>query len=309
MRREPVGRAVPARCAIAPLLAWLVTVSLAHAESRILVFSKTEGFRHDSIADGVALVHELGGEGGFSVEATEDASVFNDGDLARFRAVVWMNTTGDVLDGAQQAAFERFVGSGGGWVGIHSAADTEYEWPFYGELLAGAWFLSHPAIQMARLEITASGGSHPCCRHWAPQVFFEDEWYNFRDNPRDGGADVLVRLDESSYDAGGDAMGEDHPIVWRRFVGAGRAWYTGLGHRNETYADAGFRAHLAGGLGWAARLPPGDCDDDYEIEIDEVRRGVEIALRLAELPSCPAFDVSRDAAVSVEEIVEAVGGL
>ena len=214
----------------------------------VLVFSKTAGFRHDSIDEGVALVQSLGAQHGFAVTATEDAGVFTPAGLAPYRAVVWLNTTGDVLDAGQQAAFECFVRSGRGWVGVHSAADTESGWPFYGELLAGGRFLAHPAIQTATVEV--EDGGHLSTAHLPGSFSFTDEWYNFTANPRPL-AHVLMTLDESSYDPGPGAMG-DHPIAWLRSVDAGRAWYTNLGHRAETYADADFAAHLAGGVVWAA---------------------------------------------------------
>src|SRR5688572_13897757 len=114
------------------------------ASYRVLVFTKTSGFRHDSIPRGIALIHSLGAANGFSVDSTDDASRFTRKSLARYRAVVFLNTTGDILDARQQAALEAYVRRGGGWVGVHSAADTEHDWPFYGTLLGGgAWFLSH----------------------------------------------------------------------------------------------------------------------------------------------------------------------
>ena len=112
-------------------------------QPRVLVFSKTAGFRHSSIETGIALVKKIGAEQGFAVDATEDASAFNDANLRKYRAIVFMSTTGDVLDAVQQDALERYIQAGGGWVGVHSATDTEYDWPWYGKL-AGAWFKSHP---------------------------------------------------------------------------------------------------------------------------------------------------------------------
>ena len=225
----------------------------------VLVFSKTAGFRHDSIDEGVALVQSLGAQRGFAVTATEDATLFGAAGLAPHRAVVWLNTTGDVLDPAQQAAFECFVRSGRGFAGVHSAADTEAAWPFYGELLAGGRFLSHPAIQAATLEV--EDGAHPSTAHLPDSFPFTDEWYNFTANPRPQ-AHVLLTIDESSYDPGPGAMG-DHPVAWVRAsvpaLGAGRAWYTNLGHRAETYADVDFAAHLAGGILWAAGCDTAPC--------------------------------------------------
>ena len=126
--------------AFALLLASVCVPVAAHSQApRVLVFSKTAGFRHSSIGVGIAAVRKLGAENGFSVDATEDASAFTSKNLAKYRAVVFLNTTGDVLDAAQQDVFERYIQAGGGYVGVHAATDTEYDWPWYGRL-AGAWF-------------------------------------------------------------------------------------------------------------------------------------------------------------------------
>ena len=216
---------------------------------RVLVFTKTTGFRHDSIPDGIALVQSLGAANGFRVDASEDAAVFTPQGLKAYRAVIFLNTTGEVLNAAQKAAFRTYIRQGGGWVGVHSAADTEHAWPFYGQLLGrGAWFVSHPAIQTATL--LREDAAHPSTRHYPASFSFTDEWYNFKADPRDA-VDVLLAIDESSYSPGSDAMG-DHPIAWCHPIGLGRAWYTTLGHRSETYADPAFAQHLLGGILWAA---------------------------------------------------------
>jgi type 1 glutamine amidotransferase len=222
----------------------------AAAESfRVLVFTRTTGFRHDSIPGGVALVRTLGAANGFDVDVSEDAAVFTPQGLDAYRAVIFLNTSGEVLNDGQQAALEAYVRQGGGWVGVHAAADTEHAWPFYGDLLGrGAWFVSHPPIQAATL--LREDAAHPSTLHYSARFSFTDEWYNFRTNPR-GTVDVLLALDETSYSAGGGATG-DHPIAWCHTIGLGRAWYTGLGHRSETYADPSFARHLLGGILWAA---------------------------------------------------------
>ncbi|MBX3725624.1 MAG: ThuA domain-containing protein [Xanthomonadales bacterium] len=216
----------------------------------VLVFSRTTGFRHDSIPAGHALLQALATQHGFVAVASEDPAQFSAASLAGFDAVVFLNTTGTVLDAAQKQAFESWIRAGGGFVGVHAAADTEYQWPFYGELLGGdAWFLSHPAIQDAELDVEA--GDDRATRHLPARFGFRDEWYNFQANPRPA-VTVLLRIDEGSYAPGGGAMGADHPITWRRGVDAGRSWYTALGHRIETYADPRFRRLLLGGLVWAS---------------------------------------------------------
>lgn len=211
----------------------------------VLVFSKTAGFRHDSIPDGINAVRKLGAEHGFAVAATEDSSIFTDDALARFRVVIFLNTTGDVLNDEQQAAFERFIRSGRGYVGVHSAADTEYDWPWYGKLV-GAYFRSHPAVQPAEMKVEIR--DHPSTRHLPLKWRRTDEWYDYRSNPRES-VKVLLSLDESTYKGG--QMGEDHPISWFHEYDGGRAFYTGMGHTRETFAEPDFLAHLLGGIRWA----------------------------------------------------------
>jgi type 1 glutamine amidotransferase len=221
--------------------------------AQVLVFSRTAGFRHDSIPAGIAAVRSLGRANGFSVAATESAKAFTPKRLRRFEAVVFLSTSGDVLTSRQQGAFRSYVRHGGGWAGIHSAADTEYDWPFYGGLL-GAYFRPHPAVQHATIEV--ADRSHPSTRHLPARWTRTDEWYDFRSDPR-GTVHVLATLDESTYSGG--AMGADHPIAWcHRFEG-GRAWYTAGGHTVDSYSEPGFRHHLLGGILWAAGLAQGGC--------------------------------------------------
>lgn len=221
--------------------------------ARILVFSKTAGFRHDSIPDGIAAVQELGAENGFLVDATEDAAAFTPENLGRYDAVVFLSTTGDVLDAEQQRAFEGYISGGGGYAGVHAAADTEYDWPFYGGL-AGAYFESHPEIQPA--TVLVEDRAHAATAHLGPAWDRTDEWYNYRTNPR-GTARVLASLDESSYRGG--TMDGDHPIAWCQEYEGGRAFYTGLGHTKESYAEPAFLAHLLGGIRYAAGDAAADC--------------------------------------------------
>jgi len=221
--------------------------------ARVLVLSKTAGFRHASIPAGVAAVRRLGEAHGFVVEATEDAGRISDGGLAPYRAVVFLSTTGDFLDSAEQAALQRFVERGGGWVGVHAAADAEVGWPWYGGLV-GAWFARHPAVQPATVHVTDR--RHPATASLPASWERTDEWYDFRSNPR-GSVHVLATVDESTYTGG--RMGADHPVVWCHTVGAGRSFYTALGHTTESFAEPLFLAHLLGAIRWTAGLAPGDC--------------------------------------------------
>jgi type 1 glutamine amidotransferase len=231
----------------------LATPAAADDPFDVLVLSKTSGFRHDSISAGVQAITQLGQAHGFSVTATEDAGAFTTGNLAQYEAVAFLNTTGDVLNDAQQAAFESYIGAGGGFVGIHSAADTEYDWPFYGELV-GAYFASHPAVQEA--DVHVEDRAHPGTAH-LPQTWTRvDEWYDYRANPRPS-VKVLAALDESTYSGG--QMGDDHPITWCQEHAGGRSFYTGGGHTAASYSEPDFRAQLLGGIRYAAGQANADC--------------------------------------------------
>ncbi|MGX1267304.1 lectin [Streptomyces phaeoluteigriseus] len=220
---------------------------------KVLVFSRTAGFRHSSIDDGITALRGLGTANNFTVDATEDAQAFTTGNLAQYKSVVFLSTTGDVLNAAQQTAFEQYIQGGGGYVGIHAAADTEYDWPFY-EGLAGALFHSHPAIQPATVKV--EDRAHDATAHLGSTWQRTDEWYNYRTDPRTT-AHVLASLDESSYTGGN--MSGDHPIAWCKDYQGGRAFYTGGGHTDESYTEPAFRRHLLGGIRWASGMTDADC--------------------------------------------------
>jgi type 1 glutamine amidotransferase len=251
--RNLMGRLAVLATALVTTVAGVTSTACAADDPySVLVFSKTAGFRHDSIAAGIQAIQALGSANNFSVTATEDAAAFTAPNLAQYDAVVFLNTTGDVLNASQQTAFEGYIAAGNGYVGVHAAADTEYDWPFYGELV-GAYFLQHPAIQPARVVI--EDRAHAATAHLGTEWTRTDEWYSFRTNPRSS-AHVLASLDESSYSGGG--MG-DHPITWCRNHGGGRSFYTGFGHTNESYADQAVRGVLLGGIRWAAGRTKADC--------------------------------------------------
>jgi len=214
----------------------------------VLVFSRTQGFRHDSIPDGIDALVQAAPAQGWTLMATEDPTTFDAATLARVAVVVFLSTTGDVLDDEQQAAFESFVRAGGGFVGIHSATDTEYDWAFYGELV-GAYFKEHPAIQSATVRV--EDAAHTTMQGVPAEWTRTDEWYGFKANPRPS-VHVLMTLDESSYDPGTSSMGSDHPITWLHEYEGGRAFYTALGHTKESYSDPVFVGMLTRAIEWAA---------------------------------------------------------
>ncbi|MGW1624557.1 ThuA domain-containing protein [Streptomyces sp. NPDC002172] len=211
---------------------------------RLLVHTRTTGYRHDSIPDALAAVREFAG---VDADATEDPAALEQ-PLDGYAAVVFLSTSGEILTPAGRARLAAYVAAGGGFAGVHAAACTEYDWPYYGELL-GARFDRHPEYQPGRVLV--EDHDHPATRHLPAVWDFTDEWYDFRDSPR-GRVRVLLRADEASYEGGG--MGDDHPLAWCHEQGAGRVFYTALGHAREAYRDSGFLAHLHGGVAWAARL-------------------------------------------------------
>lgn len=215
-------------------------------EKQVLVFSHTKGYRHASIEAGIEAVKKLGAANGFSVTATEDPAMIVEEVLQDFAAVIFLNTTQDVLDNAQQADFQRFIQAGGGFVGVHAAADTEYDWPWYGELVGG-WFRSHPRTQEATLEVVDD--SHPSTKKAGlGKVTRTDEWYDYKNFDKEK-VQVLIELDENSYEGGG--MGDYHPLAWYHEFDGGRAFYTGMGHTPESYEEDFFLNHLLGGIEWA----------------------------------------------------------
>ena len=212
---------------------------------KVLVFTKTTEFRHDSIEVGTELVKKLGQENGFAVDATEDANKFTVEALKDYQVVIFLNTTGDVLDGTQEKVFEQYIRSGRGYVGVHAASDTEKSWPFY-ETLVGAIFNGHPATQSAKIQVLDK--KHPATAHLSDIWESTDEWYNFRKPPTD--VHVLLKMDTKSYS--GSGHGDNHPMCWYHGVDAGRSFYTGLGHTKESYADPVFQKHLLGGIVYAS---------------------------------------------------------
>jgi type 1 glutamine amidotransferase len=238
----------------------------ASESPRILVFSRTEGFRHYSIPIGLAMIEDLGSKHGFEVEASEDAAAFTRANLARFDAVVFLSTTGDVLDRPEQRALNHYVRGGGGYAGIHSASDTEHEWPFYRKLV-GAWFKSHPLQQLASFDNEAP--RNPATKHLPERFTVFDEFYSFKTNPRPN-VRVLLTIDESTYGPdpntsylpGGTpssgVMG-DHPMSWCHESLGGPSFYTELGHEGTTYLLGWFQRHVLGGIRIATGQAKANC--------------------------------------------------
>jgi type 1 glutamine amidotransferase len=231
--------------------------SAAPARFRVLVFSKTTGFRHDSIPVAVETIHRLGEAHRFGVEHTEDERRFTDRNLARYAAVVFLSSTGEPLQRARhRRAFRRYIRRGGGFLGIHAASDSFYGWRWYVGLV-GASFRAHPAGTPSA-EVVVEDRDTPATRR-LPRVWTRvDEWYAFRANPRRR-VHVLATVDERSYDPAGAAMGADHPIAWCHRYAGGRSVYTAMGHTSESYREPLFAAHLLGAIRMAAGRTPFAC--------------------------------------------------
>ena len=241
-----------------PMPAAAADSSASHSTGafRVLVFSKTLGFRHASITNGVQALRDLGSQNGFAVDATEESGEFTATNLARYTAVVLLSTTGDVLNPDQESALKSYLLGGGGLMAIHGAVfgpqACEDKWAWYGEMFCSA-FTNHSSVVPAtvHLDDTVHASNRGLPSSWGRT----DEWYNFTGNPR-GCSRVLATLDESSYVGG--KMGKDHPIAWCRQVGQGRMWYTGMGHTESSFAEPLFRKHLLGGILVAAGKLPAD---------------------------------------------------
>lgn len=210
----------------------------------VLIFSKTNGYQHASIPAGIAAIKKLGVENDFDVDVTEDSTWFNDSTLKKYAAIIFLSTTGKIFGPEEEQALQHYIHNGGGYVGIHAATDCEYNWPWYGEL-SGAYFKSHPSQQKAKLIVVNK--NHPSTKSLPDEWERFDEWYNFKNlNPN---VTVLVKIDEHSYKNG--EMGDNHPMAWYHDFEGGRAFYTELGHTEESYSEANYLNHILGGIEYA----------------------------------------------------------
>lgn len=221
----------------------------------VLVFSKTVGFRHNSISSGIKMLSDLAQERKWVLTATENAELFTPEFLKTFDVVVFLNPTQDVLSEQQQKAFETFMSTGKGFVGIHAATDCEYDWAWYGQL-TGAYFKTHPKCQAG--TVIFENTDHPAMVPFKGMETYRtiDEWYSFKENPR-AKVHVLARLDETSLDA--ETLKEDkwkmgdHPLIWYQEIGKSRSFYTVFGHTPEAFQDPKVKEHIGCAIDWVAK--------------------------------------------------------
>ena len=218
---------------------------------KVLVFSSTKGFRHSSIKPGQIALFKMAKEKGFQVDTTENPSVFNENNLKQYRVVFFLNTTGNVLNDAQQVAFERYIQAGGSYFGLHAAADTEYDWPWYGKL-SGGFFASHPGRPNVQVgKMTAVDKTHISTAHMPDTFDRKDEFYDIKSFNTE--VKVLVTVDEKTYTDG--KMGSFHPMAWYHEFDGGRSFYTNWGHTHESFDEPLVLQHIWGGLQWLATGP------------------------------------------------------
>ncbi|TBW27807.1 ThuA domain-containing protein [Gramella sp. KN1008] len=220
------------------LVVFLSFTFISHSQKQVLVFHETEGYRHASIEAGIQAIQRIGNENGFKTVVSRDSRFFTENDLSEIALVIFLNTTGDILDTDEEVAFQSYMDNGGNFFGIHAAADTEYDWAWYGKLV-GAYFKSHPRVQTAVVNVIMP--DHVTVDHLPEKWKREDEWYNYKDLRPD--LRVLLSLDEKTYKGGEN--GDYHPIAWfQNYTGGGISVYTGGGHTAESYSDPDFLEHL-----------------------------------------------------------------
>lgn len=238
------------------ILFLLIPSSISFAQQfKALLFTKTDGFHHESIQEGVTAMRVLASRNNFTIDWQENASVFNDKELEKYSVIIFLNTTGNILNEEQQLSFEKFIRAGKGFVGIHSASDTEYDWAWYTKMV-GMMFKIHPQQQTAYLKVEDS--NFPGMERFPKKMVWTDEYYEFGPRKADD-LKFLISVDEKTYepaakwgDNEGKGMGAFHPISWYHKYDGGRSFYTALGHIPLTFSDPIFLDHLYGGIYWAA---------------------------------------------------------
>jgi len=222
----------------------MLSPTIQAQKSKVLIFSKTMGFRHKSIEHGREVITDMCLSNDIAVDSTENAALFTTKNLKQYDALIFLNTTGDLFNDKEQKAFIKYIQDGGGFVGIHAATDAEYDWDWYGKM-AGGYFKSHPKQQKAKVKIINK--NHASTNMLPDEIVRRDEWYDFKNVNPD--IIVLATLDETSYKGG--KMNNDHPIVWYHEFEGGRVFYTGFGHTDETFDEPLMQKHMLGGIKYA----------------------------------------------------------
>lgn len=236
---------------------------IAQETTSVLVFSKTAGWRHKSIETGKEQFKKWAKLENWNVSFSEETSYLSDANLSKTNVLIFLNTTGDILDEVSKTAIKKFINNGGGFVGIHSACDTEFNWDWYAKML-GAQFKSHPKTQQAKIDVNHSC-NHPSIEHFDKTFTVVDEWYNFKE-PVLEHVNVLLTLDESSYE--GKKMNQNHPIAWYHYYEGGRVFYTGMGHTKEIFSNPDYEKHIIEAVNWTAGRIDVEMNEGWENLLD-----------------------------------------
>jgi len=229
------------------IISLFTAMVLSQSENiNILVFTKANIFVHESRIAGAEAIKNLEVNYPFNVVISEDSLIFSDEKLVDFDVIVFVSTSGNILNESGKRAFKKFIQNGGGFVGIHGASDTEYDWEWFDDLL-GTHFDMHPKVQTAIMDVLVNDALST--KHLPVKWEWTDEWYNWR-HDLDPKIEVLITVDENTYEGG--KHGSFHPISWRQDFEGGRCWYTALGHKSELYNDENYIRHIAGGIEWAS---------------------------------------------------------
>ena len=223
----------------------------------VMLVVQTAGWQHESTFNAIPAMERLAKRHDFKLVLKQRAMPVTAEQLADVDALVMINTTGDVFSDDEQAAIEQFVRSGKGWVGVHAAADTEYDWKWYTDMV-GHMFYIHPHVQTAMVDVHDT--SFPGMTGWAKRRMWTDEYYEYLDGARKPHLNYLITVDEKTYTTDANwgpgkvakGHGDFHPVSWYHEYDGGRAWYTNFGHVPATFEDPDFLHHLYGGIFWAA---------------------------------------------------------
>ncbi|HVF95947.1 MAG TPA: ThuA domain-containing protein [Flavisolibacter sp.] len=233
----------------------LFTTCFAQKQFKALLVTTTRGWHHEAQHYGVVALQQLAQKNEFTLDVFQDHNSFTDNTLQQYAAVIFLHTTGDIFDSAQQKVMERFIQGGKGFVGIHSASDTEYDWEWYTKLV-GRMFTIHPATQTAKLSVIDK--TFPGLQGFANGRLWTDEWYEFSPE-KSSGLHYILGVDETTYspmvqwgNKKGVGMGKLHPLAWYQNFDGGRSFYTALGHVPATFSDPDFLQHIFAGIQWAA---------------------------------------------------------
>jgi len=239
------------------LLASLVSgaVSIRAESPKVLIYTRNgptadgkKGFVHDNIAACTAMLQQLGKDNGFATDVSDKPEVFTDANLKQYRVIIFANSNNEAFATEEQkVAFQKFIRSGGGFVGIHSACGSERKWPWFWSLLGGT-FVRHPKFQPFTINVVDR--DHPSTKHLGATWKWADEFYYIKEMPKD--LHILLEGDLSTLtDSQKPKDRATQPLAWCHEFEGGRSWYTSLAHKKEDYSKPDLQKHILGGILWA----------------------------------------------------------